>query len=192
MLNRSKNLIHVKPFGFQVRGVQYALDHNYCIIGDEMGLGKTLQGIMLSLEVNKPTLIIGPAYLRDNWWLEIEMMVKIWEDVAIVVNAKDLEKLDLSTVRTVIIGYSFVVGAESLFKWADVVIADECQALKETTTGWTIAFNKFVYDYKPEYLLLLSGTPIKNRVEEWYSLLVLMSYNPKENNGVFPKSSGDR
>lgn len=180
---KSSKLLNLEPYKYQVRGVQYALDHPYCIIGDEMGLGKTLQGIMLYLETRLPTLIIGPAYLRDNWWNEIEEQVKTWENVEIVVNADDLAKVDLASTDIVIIGYNLITGSESLFKWADLVIADECQALKEPTTGWTIAFNKFIYDHKPERLLLLSGTPIKNRVQEWYSLLVLMSYIPHGDNG---------
>jgi SNF2 family DNA or RNA helicase len=48
----------------------------------------------------------------------------------------------------------------------------------------TKAAHKFVRTYKPEYLLLLTGTPIKNRVCEFYSLLKLCSYNPKQTSGL--------
>ena len=183
----TSNEFTVDPYKYQLRGIKYLLKHFYCILADEQGLGKTLQAIaiiLMGIRQKKKTLVVCPAYLRDNWWVELEMLPKSqWVEQEIVRNDKDLEKLDLEHTDVVMISYNFISSAEKLFDWADFVIADEAQALKELDTGWTTAFHQFVYEYCPERLLLLSGTPIKNRVQEWYSLLLLMSYDRKNSNG---------
>lgn len=175
--------LNVTAKDYQLKGVHYTLKHHYCLIGDEMGLGKTLQGMMLQQQTRLPTLIVCPAYLRFNWFMEYENLINVWERLAVVETAEELRTLDETKYDIIIISYNQVTGAERFFDWAGLVIADECHYLKELTTGWSIMFHQFIYEYCPERLLLLSGTPIKNAITEWYSPLLLLSYCRRNTNG---------
>lgn len=69
------------PYGYQLKGVRYALDHKRCIFGDQPGLGKTLQAICSVVKAHKeaekygesfPVLVICPASLKVNWQREFK------------------------------------------------------------------------------------------------------------------------
>ena len=71
----------LSPYGYQLEGVQYALQHKRCIFGDQPGLGKTLQAICAVVKAHKeasiygdtsPTLVICPASLKINWQREFK------------------------------------------------------------------------------------------------------------------------
>ena len=63
---------NTEPKGdWQVEGVNWLFDNPYGILGDDVGLGKTYQSLIASLYRPMPTLIICPAYLRDNWKKEL-------------------------------------------------------------------------------------------------------------------------
>ena len=72
---------------------------------------------------------------------------------------------------------------ELLFANYKNVIADEAHYLKNVKATRTKAFHQYIQDFKPHRLLLLTGTPIKNRVEEFYSLFLLCSYNKRGTSG---------
>jgi SNF2 family DNA or RNA helicase len=129
-----------------------------------MGLGKTVQAIALMAEARLPTLIVCPAYLRRNWQNEIQKFNLTNRDWQISSYEEFTKRKDLDGFR--------------------VAIFDEAHYLKNMQAKRTKAAHKFVQECKPEYLLLLTGTPIKNRVCEFYSLLKLCSYNPRKTSGL--------
>ena len=181
-----KKFLTVDPYDYQKTGSNYAMAHHYCLIADEMGLGKTLQALIVAfLEglKGKKTLIVCPAFLRLNWEIEIEKFSKWYHMVAVLEKKKDIPNFDIRSCMA-IISYSAVEESESLFAWADIVIADEAHYLKEITAKRTLKFHKFVYENTPERLILLTGTPIPNGVTEFYSLLLLLSYTLKPTNGL--------
>ncbi len=155
----------IKPYKFQQQGIDYAFQHRYTIIGDEMGLGKTVQGLGLIEKVGLGALVVCPAFL-----------VPVWE--------REIEKFSSDPEQIKVISYSKLKTSEHYFRsWADLIIADEIHYLKNPRAQRTQAFHYYINKYKPEYLLGLTGTPIKNRVTEFYSLLVLMGYCPSKTNG---------
>jgi SNF2 family DNA or RNA helicase len=81
-------------------------------------------------------------------------------------------------------GYSQLKYAGEFFEWAQIVIADEIHFLKNVKALRTKAFHYFIDKFPPERLIGLTGTPIKNRVTEWYSLLLLMKHSPWRSNGL--------
>ena len=178
---------HITPYGYQVEGVNYSLNHDYCIIGDEMGLGKTLQGIMLDqhLRFDGPikTLIVCPAFLRETWKQEYRELSNSEETIAILSTTKQVQESKFKE-DIILISYHALQHAAYLFEVADLIIFDEIHYLKSLDAKRTIAAHKFIWDFKPPRVLGLSGTPITKGVDDWFSLIGLMGYNPKETSGV--------
>jgi len=169
------------PYTYQGEGIDFALLHKYVIIGDEMGLGKSLQGIGVSSEVSTKTLVVSPSYLKLNWDAEFQ---KFCSSKTVFWYKKKTDRFKSTGKPEVrIINYEMLQHMEHLFQWADTVIVDEAHYLKNMEAKRTDCFHFYIEKYKPDYLLLLSGTPIKNNLDEFYSLLVLCSYCPDNSNG---------
>ncbi len=143
------------------------------LIADDMGLGKTLQVITTLLKLKedgelgkKKALIIVPTTLLTNWQREIqkfapELRVHIYHG-----SNRTLEPLDL--VDLLITTYG-VVRSETAklqkIKWLAVVI-DEAQAIKNPKTAQTKAVKKM----KAPVRIAMSGTPVENRLSEYWSI----------------------
>jgi len=180
------NYLNHPPKPYQAEGIKFAMEHHYSILADDMGLGKTMQAISVSLIGMHRTLIVCPAYLKLNWEDEINFFSKKPVKVFVCRTSKDLTLLDPE-------GYDFIVcnyeqlsnnNMVNIFKWADMICCDEAHALKNVKAKRTKAFHQYLYDHRPERLMLLSGTPITNNVGDWYSLIMLTSYNPKNTSGM--------
>jgi SWI/SNF-related matrix-associated actin-dependent regulator 1 of chromatin subfamily A len=161
------------PYTYQRGGADFLLIRHYAILADEMGLGKSLQAIIVACEANPAaTLIVCPAYLKVNW--KKEFLDHTDEtNIYMAKTRKCLEKSALRSAKVVIINYEMVQYIN--FANFSLVVSDECQYLKNMTAKRTKAFHQKVREGKPDRLILLSGTPIKNRVAEFYSILRLCS-----------------
>jgi SNF2 family DNA or RNA helicase len=174
-------LLSLPLLGFQNEGVLFAHSHHYCLLGDEMGLGKTPQGIAVSFLSGK-TLVVCPASLKFNWEYEYNKFSTRKLNIHRFKKVKEILDFDPS-VDIAIINYEMVERCEELFKWASIVIADEVHYLKTLRAQRTKAFHHMMKQYKPNRFIGLSGTTIKNRVPEFYSLLLLCSYNSRKTSG---------
>lgn len=145
-------------YDYQRAGVEFALEKRYSLNGDRPGLGKTAQALALCARVNpKRVLIVCPAFLVWNWKKEIEKFLgNEHKDRFLIVSYDSLHKV--------------------VFMNFNVVVCDEIHYLKSITAQRTIRLHKMIKEAKPDYFLGLSGTPIKNRVPEFYSLLKLCWY----------------
>lgn len=171
---------NIELYPHQNKGVDFMYRHHYVICADDMGLGKTLEAIALQCKTKLKTLYVVPAFLRLNWETEINKFTNL--KVKVCWNRRDLEST-LDGYDAVVIGYSQLKHSINLFSWAEMVVADECHYLCNLTAQRTTMFHEYIEGRKPERLVLLSGTPIKNRVGEYYSLLALCSYNPRGTSG---------
>jgi SWI/SNF-related matrix-associated actin-dependent regulator 1 of chromatin subfamily A len=146
-----------KLYDYQERGVAYILRHKYVILSDAMGLGKSIQALAAVHKTDAAkVLIVCPAFLRPNWRNEV---------------IKAFGSLDVD--RFTITSYASLKKVKDKY---DFVILDEAHAVKNVTAKRTIAIHNYIRSNKPRYLLLMTGTPIMNRVPEIYSLLKLVSY----------------
>lgn len=161
-MSKPKLKLELSPY--QIVGREFLIDHRYTMLADQMGLGKTPQVIATAAELNTPFLVVCPACLKNNWANEIDKFVD---------NPPEHD----------IISYAAVAKNEELFKKYPYIAFDESHYLKNTEAKRTLATHHYVQKHKPEYLTLCSGTPIKNRVPEFYSPLKLMSYIPDGFNG---------
>ncbi|PLW00827.1 DNA helicase [Corynebacterium ulcerans] len=146
------------------------------IMADEVGLGKTIEaGIVISqywAERKRRILIITPSSLRQQWKQELD------EKFAIPANLLDARTRDSmfgakSTPGIVICSYEFAQRNASLLSrhW-DLVVADEAHRLRSYWTGKTktaSAVTQIMADATKT--ILLTATPLQNRLEELYGLV---------------------
>lgn len=163
-------------------GVKYSLDHHYSINGYKMGNGKTLVGITVSLFTGLPTLVVCPATLKLNWESEFNTFSKKKLKIK-VLYSRDLKTFMPTNEDVIIINYAILPKAKELFKWCKLIIADEHHYLGNPKALRTKAFYSYILNNKPERLLMLSGSPIRGRVAQWYSPIKMCEANPARTSG---------
>ena len=150
------------------------------LLADDMGLGKTLQIITILLKLKeegelekRKALIIVPTTLLTNWVKEI---AKFAPDLIPAVYHGSNRNLDLLKNADLIITTYGVVRSDtaklSKKKWLTVVI-DEAQNIKNPTTAQTKAVKKI----KAPVKIAMSGTPVENRLTEYWSIFDFANKN---------------
>lgn len=158
------DLSNFTPKGkYQAVGIHYLLQNPYAILGDDMGLGKSFQWIAAVLKLQQSAVMCCPAYLRGTWAKELEKICKREEDIKKIhitsySRSKDFEDLLLST------------GAKT-------VGFDEAHYLKNIKAQRTDNILGALESVPMDRITLMSGTPIKNRIPEWYVLLTIIHYH---------------
>lgn len=160
----------------QVKTSNFAVSNPYSLNCLDAGLGKSSVALDVWEKTGGNLLIICPSYLVLNWIKEIRKF--LGDSPVVTPIRKGKEIYDLLDTDIAIISYDLAIKAENLFEWADMIIADECQNLKNMEAKRTASFHKNIFENNIKRLSLLTGTPIQNRVAEYYSLLCLMYYRP--------------
>lgn len=160
----------------QVRVIDFALKNPYSIISVAMGGGKTLIALDIYKKVGGTMLVVVPSYLINNWIAEIKKFLGNDTIITAITSGKNI--YDLWDTDIAIISYDLVQKSK-FFEWADTVVIDEAHHIKSMKARVTDFIHRNVYENSKKRVHLLTGTPIKNRVEEFYSLIALCNYNPK-------------
>lgn len=175
---------------FQERGLSYILKNNYSILGLDPGLGKSRIAIEMREKLGGNLLIVCPSYLVNNWVVEIRKWAP--EDRIITAIKKGTDIYDLIDSDYAVISYDLAQKAEYFFEWCDWLVIDEGHELKNQAAKRTQFMHKAIFENSIERVVIATGTPIKNRVEEFYSLLAICNYDPRvaesEFLGRFPSS----
>ena len=166
----------VNLYPHQSDGIAFLLSKKRAILADDMGLGKTRQAIA-SLEAGMPEgriLVVCPASLKLNWKREILM---VDPDAAIEVIGIDQGTGD--DVRWVIVNYDLLgKHADRLHDthWSGVIL-DEAHFIKNASkrTSHCLKLLGVQADARaqvigPEYVFLLTGTPMTNRPKDLFNL----------------------
>jgi SNF2 family DNA or RNA helicase len=166
-------LINTKLYNYQKEGILFAAKAGRCLIADDMGLGKTIQAIATSellaneFSIDK-VLIICPTSLKYQWKTEIEKFTK--RSVMVIEGAinKRIEQY-LSDEFYKIASYNSVrYDLNHIFNFApDVIILDEAQRIK----NWKTKTAQSVKQLSSEFAIVLTGTPLENRLEELHSII---------------------
>ena len=143
------------------------------ILADDMGLGKTLQTISLLLKLKedgaleeKRVLIVVPTGLLTNWQAEISRFAPQLTCEVYHGNARSLKSFSSDILLTT---YGMVrTDATKLKKqpWR-VMVIDEAQNIKNQNTQQTKAISSIAADTH----IALSGTPVENRLSEFWSIM---------------------
>ena len=161
---------------YQKKTVEFIKNTPYCIVALQMGLGKTLISLQAVTELKSKTLIVCPAYIALNWKSEIN---KFFPDKIVSFFKHKSEFYFPVDSDFVIITYSFIGDADILFEWAETVIIEEAHYLKTINAKRTEAAHRLIYENSIPRVIMLTGTPILNRVYELHSLLCITQYDPR-------------
>lgn len=174
-----KSYLTTEPYDYQKEGIEFAMKHRYTIIADEMGLGKSLQAIAVAVIAGGNAVVVCPSYLKGNWKHEFKKFSP-YVRTKICSSRNNFER---EGNQICFISYSQLSKASELFKGVTTVIIDEAHYLKSIDAQRTNHFHGLLEGSNSAYFVGLSGTPIKGRIPEYYSLLCLCSYNPLKTNG---------
>ncbi|MBM4762270.1 SNF2-related protein [Bacillus sp. B15-48] len=173
-LQAPKHLPQLVPLPHQLEVAKQVVEnmHGKAILADEVGLGKTIEAGLILKEymirgLVKKVLILVPASLVSQWEMELNSKFHIpviaqrksyvWEQCDVVVSSIDTAKRNPH--RDIIYKQSY-----------DMVIIDEAHKLKNNKTK----NYEFVQNLKKKFCLLLTATPIQNRIEEIFNLVSLL------------------
>lgn len=175
----------LKLFPHQLENVAFITERGRGLIADEMGLGKTISALVC---IEAPAVVVCPALLKVNWGREIN---KWLPDLTVaVINGVgapgDMEK----NADVVVINYDILHAHEAWLvqRRNRTIVADEAHYLKNLDIRWNKAARqheagknsprraKSFYGLQAGVprLLLLTGTPILNRVKELFPLLHML------------------
>lgn len=186
-LNRTK-MDHKQ---YQYDGVQWMLNNELCadpvagvrggFIADEMGLGKTIMmiGTMLC-NFRARTLIVVPPVLVDQWYAQIYRTTGHKPLIYHGNKKKQISQFLLSQATIVITTYGAItltkkqIDANAVtplhhLQWARLIF-DEAHHLRNKNTTRHISAKKLSANIR----WLVSGTPVQNRRQDFYSLCSLL------------------
>ena len=143
-----------------------------CILADDMGLGKTLQ-VLTAIQYFKDegllekqkVLVIAPTSLLTNWQEEIRKFTPDLTSYIFHGPGRRFTKKDYDIYLT---SYGVIRSDAGKFKnkkWFLCVI-DEAQNIKNPDTKQS----KAVKSIKAKHKIAMSGTPVENRLAEYWSI----------------------
>ena len=166
-------LLKVELLPYQLDGIAFAVGAGRAVLADEMGLGKTVQGIgvaeLLAREAAiRKVLIVTPASVKSQWRSEIQRFCG--RNAQLVSGATASRPSQYSSdVFFTICNYEQVLRdilAIERIPW-DLIILDEGQRIK----NWEAKTARIIKGLKSPFALVLSGTPLENRLDELYSVV---------------------
>ncbi|MGC8642848.1 MAG: DEAD/DEAH box helicase, partial [Isosphaeraceae bacterium] len=166
--------LKVNLYSYQRDGVKRFLETGRLLLADDMGLGKTAQAIaccdiLWRTGRVRRGIVIAPASLKPQWAREWAQ----FSDLPIeVIDGSPTERQSYYATRKegiFIINYEQLIrDLETVRGWnPDMVVLDEAQRIKNWATKTALS----VKGLNPPYRLVLTGTPMENRIEELASIV---------------------
>lgn len=178
-----RSLLHdLSLRGYQSFAARYGIVQRKVLIGDEMGLGKTVEAIAIAAHLHATgsksfrTLVICPASVLINWAREIENFSYLRVHRAHGSN-KEAAVQDWKKQGGVCI-CTFEGSRVLELGEPDLVIIDEAHYIKNPDAKRSQAAEMLIES--ADYAVLMTGTPLENRLEEFNTLLSYL--NP----GILP------
>lgn len=168
-----KNLLQAELLPYQMDGVAFAVGAGRAILADDMGLGKTIQGIgvaeLLAQTADiRRVLVVCPASLKSQWRAEIHRFCGRSSQVVLGTAEERITQYHREAFFT-ICNYEQVLRDHSTIEqveW-DLIILDEGQRIK----NWESKTSRLIKSLSSPFALVLSGTPLENRLEELYTVV---------------------
>ena len=168
-----RKLLKVSLYPYQRKGALFAAKAGRSLIADDMGLGKTIEAIA-AVEILARTvglervLIVSPTSLKHQWKQEIE---KFCSRSVKVIEGSIAKRADLYASDSFykVTNYDVIHrDLELIGNWApEMVVLDEAQRIK----NWKTRRARSVKKLDSRYAIVLTGTPLENRLEELHSIV---------------------
>lgn len=144
------------------------------IIADDMGLGKTLQVIAMLLKLKEENaldkknkaLVVVPTGLLTNWQAEIAKFAPTLSTHIFHGGARDIKQFEADVMLTT---YGVLRSDAELIKkqkW-QIMVIDEAQNIKNQDTVQSKAIKSIPSGIR----IAMSGTPVENRLSEFWSIM---------------------
>ena len=166
-------LVRVPLYDYQRQGALFAATAGRCLIGDEMGLGKTIQAIA-AVEIMakhfgvERVLIVCPTSLKHQWTREIEKFAHRKSQVIGGMRAQREQNFAVDAFYKIVNYDTVHRDLDLIAGWSpDLVILDEAQRIK----NWSTRAARSVKQIASPYAIVLTGTPLENRLEELVSIV---------------------
>ena len=166
-------LLKTSLYPYQREGALFAAKAGRSLVADDMGLGKTIQAIaaveILAQNAGvERVLVVSPTSLKHQWMQEIE---KFTDRPALVVEGLLARRTELYAAPSFykLTNYDVICrDLEAIRRWQpDVIILDEAQRIK----NWKTRTAQTVKQLDSKYAIVLTGTPLENRLEELHSIV---------------------
>jgi SNF2 family DNA or RNA helicase len=166
-------VLKTKLLPYQAQGALFAACRGRVVLADDMGLGKTVQALAAVELLRRRkgierVLVIAPASVKYQWKTEIE---KFTELPAQVIDGLLPRRRTLyaSPAFFTLTSYELVLKDVRYMHELrpDLIILDEAQRIR----NWATATARTIKQLKSRYALVLTGTPIENKLEELFSVV---------------------
>ena len=160
-------------FLFQRAGIEFLASRREALLADDMGLGKSVQicGLLNYLPEIVSCLVICPASLKATWHRELNRWLTTPRSILVC----DGSTAELGNAGVVIINYDLLGRFYPLLSkrsW-DLIAFDEGHYLKNREAARTKHARELARGAKRR--VILTGTPLLNRVSELWSLLNILA-----------------
>ncbi|HYB17060.1 MAG TPA: SNF2-related protein, partial [Streptosporangiaceae bacterium] len=160
------------PFDYQLQAARSALRRmqGRAILADEVGLGKTIEaGLILAelrlRELADRTLVITPAGLVTQWQEELERKF----GVPTTIPGQDADRGVL--VASLAAARRDPLKSQLTADPWDLIIVDEAHRVRAPRS----ASGQLIRQLRSRYLLLLTATPVENRLQDLYEMVSLVA-----------------
>ncbi|GIW95555.1 MAG: helicase [Pirellulaceae bacterium] len=166
-------LLRIELLPYQMDGIAFAVGVGRAVLADDMGLGKTIQAIGVAMLLRRlagirRVLVVCPASVKSQWRNEILRSCDATVEV-VQGGAADRVEQYLSDKFFTVCNYEQVLRDLSTIesvRW-DLIILDEGQRIK----NWEAKTSRCIKALRSPFALVLSGTPLENRLDELYSVV---------------------
>jgi len=173
-LHHSLHTLKQSLYRYQREGVEQFFVRGRLLLADDMGLGKTAQAIAAchvlwhTGRVRRGLLVV-PAALKPQWLREWQLFTDA--PATVIEGTPDQRRGAFEACRR-----GFLLGnyeqlirdIDTVREWApDIVVLDEAQRIKNWATKTALTVKRL----DPPYRLVLTGTPMENRLDELASIV---------------------
>jgi SNF2 family DNA or RNA helicase len=160
------------PFDYQLQAARSALRRmrGRAILADEVGLGKTIEAGLILAELRlrrlaDRTLVITPAGLVTQWQEELERKF----GVPTTIPGQDADRGVL--VASLAAARRDPLKSQLTADPWDLLIVDEAHRVRAPRS----ASGQLIRQLRSRYLLLLTATPVENRLQDLYEMVSLVA-----------------
>ena len=170
-------MLPFSPYDYQVQAAQTALRRmrGRAVLADEVGLGKTIEAGLVLAELRQrgladKTLVVVPAGLVGQWQEELDRKFLL---PSVVPRAGSWEQ---SADRPVVVASLAAARRDPLRaalageRW-DLVVVDEAHRVRNPRS----ASGRLARALRTRYLLMLTATPVENRLDDLFELVSLVA-----------------